>query len=209
MASSSSGICIVCKSSDDSQMNVVRDKGVKTLIHMSLEKEKEELHQELIEMTKSGTPAVVHHSCRRRFIDPRKKSESTEQPTQKLRSSMSAVFDWKNFCYLCEKKAELRHKLRNLIREVRTLPLHGTIVDCARKRNDSWGKTVLTRMESCIDLVAAEAVYHSKCMADFRLNETETRKVRGRPNDVGMAEAFEGICDWLEASTDCEFYSVQ
>ena len=191
-------------------MNLVGEKGMNTLLRISLEKERKELYDQLYEMKKSGIAVLVHHNCRRKFIDPRKKDCTEEAPAAKrLRSSTSNLFDWKTCCFLCEKKVELRHKFRDSRREVQTLPLHGIVIDCAKQRNDDWGKKVLARMENCIDLVAAEAVYHSKCMAEFRLNQSDVRKVRGRPSDSGMTEAFERICDWLENSMDCELYSIQ
>ena len=81
-----------------------------------------------------------------------------------------------------------------------TLPVHGKVIDCTKRRDDKWGKEVLSRVENCIDLVAAEAVYHSACMAEFRLNETETGNNKGRPEDKYMSEAFNTLCEWLENS---------
>ena len=39
------------------------------------------------------------------------------------------------------------------------------VVECAR---------IFERMEGCLDLVAVEAVYHSTCMANFRLVDLQT-----------------------------------
>ena len=34
-----------------------------------------------------------------------------------------------------------------------------------------WASEVQIRLHGCIDLVAAEAVYHSKCLTQFMLNK--------------------------------------
>ena len=63
--------------------------------------------------------------------------------------------------------------------------------------------------QSCIDLVADEAVYHSACMAEFRFNVVDVRGARGRPSDTGMTESFDLICNWVETSSGYEIYSMQ
>ena len=63
-------------------------------------------------------------------------------------------------------------------------------------------------MESCIDLVAEEAVYHSSCMAEFRMNKEDRRPTAGRPINSEMAEAFQELCNLLGNSMDCEMFSV-
>ena len=79
---------------------------------------------------------------------------------------------------------------------------------CHERKND-WGQAVLDRLWTCIDLVAAEAVYHLSCMADFKLNQVEGSGVRGRPRNSDMTNALDKICDWLENSEESEVYSTQ
>ena len=45
-------------------------------------------------------------------------------------------------------------------------------------------------------------------MEEFRLNKVSAGNKVGRPEDSGMMEAFENICEWLENSADCELYTV-
>lgn len=209
MASSSEETCVLCKESDGRQMNVVGEKGLGTLINVSIQKEKEDLHRELISLQTSNVPILVHHDCRRRFIDPRARKDLPEIPAaKKLRSSIGTVFDWKNFCFLCERRADKRHRIRDSIREVQTIPIRSYVIDRAQQRNDEWGGKVLARMENCIDLVAAEAVYHSACMSEFRQIKGEG-VTRGRPTAEKKMEAFESVCAWFESSCDSEMYSVQ
>lgn len=45
-------------------------------------------------------------------------------------------------------------------------------------------------------------------MAEFRLNKVSAGNKVGRPEDSGMMEAFENICEWLENCADCELQTV-
>ena len=87
--------------------------------------------------------------------------------------------------------------------------MHNSMIKCANERKDDWGQAVLDRLGTCIDLVAAEAVYHSSCMSDFKLNQVGGSGVRGRPRNSDMTNAFDKICDWLENSEESEVYSIQ
>ena len=198
-------VCALCKS-DEGQMNVVSEKGLKTMLRASQEKEKHDIYDELTRLRNSEGTVLVHHDCRRKLIDTRKKAIPE---AKKLRSSTDVAFSWKNCCFLCGKLTNMRHKKRDLIHQVRTLPIYSNTVQCAKERKDDWGQAVLAQLETCNDLVAAEAVYHSSCMADFKLNKVENSGVRGRPRNCGMTDSFEKICDWLENSADSEVYAIQ
>ena len=87
--------------------------------------------------------------------------------------------------------------------------IHAILIQFAKERNDDWGQAVLARLETCNDLVAAEAVYHSSCMANFKLDKGESGGTRGRPRNFSMTEAFENICDWLENSAESEVHAIQ
>ena len=54
--------------------------------------------------------------------------------------------------------------------QVRSLPIKAPMIECARKRNDNWGNEVLGGLENCNNLVIVEAIYHSICLAKFKLN---------------------------------------
>ena len=87
--------------------------------------------------------------------------------------------------------------------------MHNSMIKCASERKDDWGQAVLDRLGTCIDLVAAEAVYHLSGMADFKLNQVGGSGVRGKPRNSGMTNALDKICDWLENSEESEVYSIQ
>ena len=132
MASSPAKACVLCKGDDEKQMNVVGEKGLKTLINVRLKNQMQDLHQELISLQESKAPILVHHDCHRGFIDPRTGKDPPEvQAAKKLRSSIDTVFDWKKCCFLCEKKADKRHRIRDSIREVQTILIRAYIIDRA------------------------------------------------------------------------------
>ena len=74
---------------------------------------------------------------------------------------------------LCGKCAmvDTRHPDRAHVKVVTTLPMRDNILEQCSRRGDDWALTVQNRLHVCIDLVAAEAVYHSKCLSRFMLNE--------------------------------------
>ena len=71
------------------------------------------------------------------------------------------------------------------------------------QRNDEFTRSVQGRLQTCIDLVAEEAVYHKTCYQKFLSNEGESNPV-GRPFSVDSNNPFNKLCLWLESevSTD-------
>ena len=198
-----STICIIC-GNDEGSKNVVGEKGLKTLMKAATTKSMTELVQMLKDCRDGEKLVYVHHECRRKLTDLRKKPAGPE-PKKLRSSSIEESFSWKLCCFLCTKLI-VRHKER--FHQVQTLPLHKNIMECAKIRNDTWGEAVLTRLGTSNDLVAEEAIYHNSCMADFKLNKV-TDCVRGRPEDPKMTDAFESICYWLENVGESEIYSVK
>ena len=164
---------------------------------------------------------LVHKKCRRDFTDQKRKAETnveeTEVPNAKrLRSSFSP-FNWNAHCMLCGKSATIdtRHPNRTHVKTVTTLPLRSKILEQCHKRGDLWASEVQTRLHGCIDLVAAEVVYHSKCFSRFMLNKESHQvsagsdnKAQGRPEDHNMLQWFDMLCQWLESEAGAETYSL-
>ncbi len=80
---------------------------------------------------------------------------------------------------------------------------------------DEWAAEVETRLNGCLDLPAADAVYHKLCHTYFMLNRNcpsssciSDRK-RGRKPDVAMLEYFEMLCLWLENEAEQELYTLK
>ena len=133
-------------------------------------------------------------------------------PAKKLRSSTS-LFDWKKNCILCGNlaKFDIRHPDRDRVHCVTTLPMRDKLLECCGKRGDTWASEVQNRLHGCIDLVAAEAIYHANCYSRFLLNKVQNASatsVVGRPQDKEMLHWFKKLCEWLESNPDAELYTL-
>ena len=127
-------------------------------------------------MTPVGT-VLVHKKCCRNFTDQKRAMQSSVKDNEipcvkKLRSSL-LPFNLKELCMLCGKSAvvDIRHPNRTQVKAVPTLLIRSNILEQCNKRRDSWASEVQTLLQGCIDLVAAEAVYHSNCFSLFMLNK--------------------------------------
>ena len=194
--------CVICKLSfEDEKPITVLKKGILTLIKYSELRGRLELGSFLTECI-SVAPirtVLVHKKCRRDFTDQKRRAETnveeTEVPKAKRLCSSFSPFNWNAHCMLCGKSATIdtRHPNRTHMKTVTTLPLRSKILEQCHKRGDLWASEVQTRLHGCIDLVAAEAVYHSKCFSRFMLNKESHQvsagsdnKAQGRPEDHNM-----------------------
>ena len=169
--------CVICKEGFcNDKPTTVSEKGIMTLVRFSEERGCSELHAHLTEcVKKTPTQAVfVHKDYRRDFTNRRRPvccnvSENDQlPPAKKLRSSM-LPFDWKKNCMLCGNVAQFnaRHPERDRVYNVTTLPMRDKLLECCIKRGDAWASDVQNRLHGCIDLVAAEAIYHTNCYSRF------------------------------------------
>ena len=210
--------CVLCKHDfEESSRTTVGAKGLKTLLELAKERQLEELMRHL--ESKSATNFIgdvfVHHDCRRKFVKKTKKCEARGEPAKKkLRSSLPNVFDWRRDCFLCGKEAviDVRHPGRKQkVFQVRTLPFREKILQLCKERNDQWSSEVNHRLETCIDLVAVEAVYHESCKVKFQFHSTPTTDVytrKGRPEDRTMQDNFISLCLWIENEASAEPFTV-
>ena len=90
--------CTICRL-DEGEMNLVGEKGLKTLLMAASEKKETELTQMLKDHQNRGTPLHIHHDCRRRLTDVPKKPVGPKP--KRLSSSIDAAFTWKTSCFLC------------------------------------------------------------------------------------------------------------
>lgn len=133
---------------------------------------------------------------------------------------------------LCGNPAVLdtRHPERQRVRKVSTIPIRNNLLECCREREDAWASEVETRLQGCIDLVAAEAVYHDSCLSRFMLKRGYERKKltgqvianqsftqlaqptvvlhTGRHQDEGMLKWFNLLIEWLESESGAELYTL-
>ena len=106
----------------------------------------------------------------------------------------SVGFDWKTNCFICTKQAilDIRHKDRNDVQEVRTLQIRASALQKFNQRNDEFTRSVQGRLQTCIDLVAEEAVCYRTCYQKFLSNEGESKAVE-RPFNVDSNNAFNKV----------------
>ena len=83
-----------------------------------------------------------------------------------------------------------------------TMSIKETMLGVCENRTDEWGFEVLWRLQTCGDLVAAEARYHTNCYSYFKsgkpktiLDTTKKPNLGGRPVDRKMSETFEQVCE--------------
>ena len=198
--------CVLCDERFDEKAPSTRvfEKGLATLKRLSKERKLDSLHTRLVGMQSSGQSIKIHHSCRRKFVDTR---QTDAEPAVKKLRSCSSVFEWKTHCFFCSCVTDKKRQHENPVRRVMTLECRSRLLQRAEERNDTWGNLVKGRFECCNDLVAEEAVYHSKCMSKCLKVEGESSKV-GRPIDTEKSDAFVKLCSWLEEYGDCELHTI-
>ena len=191
----------------------VKEKGIKTLIDYSI-KWKDGKHS-LLEGLKS---VKVHEKCRNVYTKERRaetfqaRQKTSQEPTTSLRS-LDLRFDFLHDCLFCGKdasseflKKESKKHLddRESVHLIEMLHVKDTILKAGEMRNDEWGKEVCTRICNVVDLVAAEAKYHSGCMKKFY--QTSSGMKCGRPKTSTAFEAMSHAFNYLEQNREeCQF----
>lgn len=152
---------------------------------------------------------LVHVKCRKdytRNIGPAS-NEISRPKVARLQ------FDFKTQCIFCEKYilsdvSKLRNQVRQEYSIVTTLEFVHSLRCNAEKRNDDWGKSVLVRLASVIDLVAAEGRYHRQCYQYFLRPGSAlpgSAPLQGRQVDEEKSSAFQLLCKFLEDNDECQF----
>jgi len=158
--------------------------GLASLVHYSTLRNDIELTSYLNE---NHGAVHVHIDCRKkytckcRFEQEQRAEVNTSDasgPSKCLRSGFVSPFDWKAHCMLCGESAQFdsKHPSQCSIIAVQTLGIRDTVLEYCLKRNDEWALEVQSRLNTCHDLVAVEAVYHWRCYSAFR-------KMSARPTD--------------------------
>ena len=128
-------------------------------------------------------------------------------PPKKLRST-SDTFQWDSTCFFCCKEAVLdvrRPKINANIHFARTLSLRDNVLDMCNQRLDSWALEVMVRLQLCIDLPAADAVYHGTCYTKFstgRNHPDAAPSPISQTDDKMKMKSFVEMCEWFEGSDD-------
>ena len=121
----------------------------------------------------------VHKNCRKDFarkvyVQKRQAEEEHNEPssTTALRSSKT-VFNFLTHCLFCGNQANVQKNEKYKregqdVHQVRTLLLQDSIKTAASNRDDKLAEQVLHRIQSVVDLPAADAIYHQSCSVSFR-----------------------------------------
>ena len=213
--------CIICSRQFTTEKPKIQvgEKGIQSLLRFSKLRKNETIEKLL--MTKSdASPILIHKDCRRDFTDIKRSLKTNapvaveeDTPTKRLRSSIEPC-NWKTQCFLCGKNAfiDKKNPARKPIHQVTYIALHRNVLEQSRKRNDSWGDQVYTRLNCSNDLVAVEGRYHKMCLQRFMTNKQSPYAEgaeKGRPVDEGMQQWFQMLCIWLEIEADAELYTLQ
>ena len=68
----SRAVCALCQS-DEGKMNAVGEKGLRTILRASYEKQEDDIYERLMILKDKSSPLYVHNDCRRKLVDLRKK----------------------------------------------------------------------------------------------------------------------------------------
>ncbi len=208
--------CVICNLGFENEKAVcVSHKGILTLINFSEKRGRLDLVTYLTE-NMNKKMVLVHKECRRNFTDLKRGFNSVvtdvEVPCAKRLRSNQLLFNWKQDCMLCGQSAKLDSRYpESIVRSVTTLPMRAKLMECCTKRDDSWGSEVMNRLQGCIDLVAAEAVYHDNCLSRFLLHKelnTKMSKNSGRHCDQEKMKWFQMLYLWLESEAGAEMYTL-
>lgn len=201
--------CIICKAATEEDLSCVQKRGALTLIN-SADRKNDEGLKKIIER-RLGLEILglyVHASCRRRYNDFRNiTNENTIPPLKKAKMTRSTTsdFEWKSTCFFCADGVKLRDK--GSFRTVQTLEMHGKVLDICKEEGvkemgggHKFNKVEIRhRMLSCIDLIAAEAVYHKNCHKEFFKVKMEMKSQSKA--DIKL-NTFDDLCETLEFLTE-------
>lgn len=200
-------ICIICETAESKDLVTVTKRGIPGLISAS----KKRNDQKWKDFEKKPR-LLVHKHCRKSYTHPTELSKlhKAAPSTSKLLRSDDAtkLFDFKRQCFLCNESMDIEHvkkyKTNKTFRIVSTIEIRQTIIQRCHERRDKWSDEVFTRINSEIDLIAAEARYHSLCHTRFMSKVSDN--IPGRPTNSIQEEAFEKLCIRIENDTEnCQF----
>ena len=170
----------------------------------------------MAEAKANNNDVQVHAICRKRYTDKRnltKLKDDTPSCAQAETRNTNDGFDSKKNCLFCNTPCVLDKKnpSRKNWHCISTLQIKESILEVCNKgldidKADEWAMLVKTRSQGCIDLVAAQARYHTSCRPRFQSlvsnHDTDQTEKRGRKASVTHMDCFEKACTWLENESD-------
>jgi len=214
--SDADGFCVICKEIKDPLVTVT-EREFKGLLKFSTEREDESVTKYLNGKLENNqiTSVQIHEKCRK-WCNNRKRMETNKNRLERKRAtrrSSDEEFNWKENCCFCGNVCGKR-KYRDSWHPATTMEVGKNIKKyCTdRLREDSgneWAQAVLARVEGCIDLVAAEARYHSSCYLLFSSTASSSKAVNTswltehNPfNGSELRSLSTGVCD--NGSINCD-----
>ena len=206
--------CAICKDASYPLVSVTR-KGLASLIEFSSERKDNNLNEYFNRKyaeNKKITGVYVHEKCRRDYNNRKRVSSiQTEAEVKKPKFDTrisTEFFSWKQHCFLCVKVCAVdpKHPDRSDCHHASTLEIRASILRICRQRfdenkDDEWTLQVQRRVNSCIDLVAAEARYHSACYTRFSSKKQGNATVSttfGRTKNEKMRMIFvKAFTNWI------------
>jgi len=165
-------VCVVCGVDIETEHFVnVRAKGVEALIRRATVFNNVKLKNYLL----SNENYIVkeHDRCRKMYTHSRvletvAKQQSTADaiPTKRLRSCQS--FNFREDCFLCGLSVDKKHSTQYPWSEVSTFEIDNTVRSLCHSRScDQWTEKVHSRLQSCNDFRAEDAIYHKTVLFQF------------------------------------------
>ena len=172
-------VCFICDSllDDGTTTSNVKIKGIKSFIEAS--QKRKDGKGNFLKEKKSIT---VHLKCQKTYVNEKliaahvNKTEKQRANSSQQLQSLVPEFNFKTHCFLCgiqinEEYFAAQYKTkandRDRVYSVRQIGVRDTIPKAAGARNDDYGRSIIQRIESVIDLPAADAQYHNICLKEL------------------------------------------
>ena len=198
--------CILCEPTGNNTFGkaVCVTRGLKKIIETSTSR-----GDNIKELLKTQTSIVVHVKCRKDYT---RRTDSTSKKVDGTHETRRG-FDFKSQCIFCEENVydevkKFRRQTTQKFSVVRTVEFIDNLRANANQRNDNWGKEVLLRVSSVIDLVASKGRYHRTCYKYFLRPDCVkpgTATHQGRKVDKEKSAAFMKLCQYLEENNECQY----
>ena len=195
-------VCCICKE-PTGELVKVTERGIRGLIKFSQLRKDLALEQELMKYLEESKEVCVHEECRKWFNNKRRienNEASEKQNKKKTRNSTDEFFNWKASCFICSEICiyDSRNPKRKNWNLATTFQIRDNVLqhcDARLEKNDhdELALQVKSRLLCCIDLIAAEARYHTLCMTQFRSDRSmdKSKQVSGRPKNETLSQVFE------------------
>ena len=206
--------CVICKEPiwNIGEGVVLREKGANGINKASKER------GDVINVTAGQS---VHKKCRANFTKPQNIAAAARETSQargkRVLRSEAQKFNFKEHCLFCGEGDQYQGKKKDFVLvPVRTFEFQKTVPEICNERNDEWARKVSDRIESAIDLHAADALYHQKCSVNFRTRKEiplvftssqegaapQKKTKRGRPLEEVRNDAFERVVEFFEQNDE-------